>query len=284
MENLQDRMKKVLAESGCTHEELAAATGLGATRIGNMTRGVVKNLREDEAEAIQRKFGWRVSWLRFGKGAQRLTKEEQALLCGEAAPLPALARATKLLAGLDGVERGVSDFVQRAMVAFSRRDEAEFEGVLVEGIKALRAMGTALSERYVEVPRYDVAAAAGGGCLIQDEAVVDYLAFQRGWVINAMGLDPDHLALIDIDGDSMDGTINDGDLVLIDCRPGRGFTNGIYVIQFMNRLLCKRLHFKLTGELDVISDNDAYPVETLKPEEMERLTVVGRVVWTGGRV
>ena len=74
------------------------------------------------------------------------------------------------------------------------------------------------------------------------------------------------------------------DLVLLDTRPGMGYSDGIYVIQLQGALLCKRLHFKLTGVVEVMSDNKAYATEVVSAEELGRLTVVGRVVWHGRRV
>lgn len=284
---LSERLGKVLEESGLKHAEFADAASIDIDRLKNLLRGRVLRLRTDEAQAIQQRFGWREAWLLSGKGAPRLTKDEQVLLCDNGAPLPALARATKMLAQYTDLPRSASDFVQKAMVAFAKKDEAAFEEALLSNIDHLTGSATenmVLSEDYIEVPRYDVTASAGGGAVIHDEAVVDHLAFKREWVVRYMGLDPKHLALITIRGDSMSGTIDDGDLVLLDTRPGLDYADGIYVIQFAGALLCKRLHYSLTGVVEVISDNSAYPTEKLGLEALEQLTIVGRVVWQGRRL
>lgn len=182
---------------------------------------------------------------------------------------------------LTGAPAEYVELVGRVLAA-SRKGTAALQDALVEGM-ALFSSG-ALSGQYVEVPRYDVAASAGGGAVIRDEAVVDHLAFKRDWIVKELGLDAGHLALIAIRGDSMLGTINSGDLVLLDTRPGMGYSDGIYVIQLQGALLCKRLHFKLTGVVEVMSDNKAYATEVVSAEELGRLTVVGRVVWHGRRV
>ena len=123
-----------------------------------------------------------------------------------------------------------------------------------------------------------------GGAVIHDEAIVDHLAFRREWVVQQMGLDPKSLVLITVRGDSMMGTIDHGDMVLLDVRPGQSYSDGIYIIQLSGALLCKRLHYALGGMVEVLSDNPKYAKEVLRAEELERLTVVGRVVWHGRRI
>lgn len=182
---------------------------------------------------------------------------------------------------LTGAPAEYVELVGRVLAA-SRKGDAALQDALVEGVALFQ--GGPLSSQYIEVPRYDVTASAGGGAVIHDEAVVDHLAFKRDWIVKELGLDAKHLALITIRGDSMLGTINSGDLVLLDTRPGMGYSDGIYVIQLHGALLCKRLHFKLTGVVEVMSDNKAYATEVVSAEELGRLTVVGRVVWHGRRV
>lgn len=81
---------------------------------------------------------------------------------------------------------------------------------------------------FILVPRYDVKASAGSGSNIQSEQVVDHLAFKRDWVAD-MDLQHDHLALISAKGDSMEPTIKNGDLLLVDTRPRETFIEGIYI-------------------------------------------------------
>lgn len=137
---------------------------------------------------------------------------------------------------------------------------------------------------YIQVPHYGVQASAGNGSVVHDEDVVDHLVFKRDWVVRSMGLDPQALALIDVRGDSMSPTINDGDLILLDTRPSRQTTEGIYAINLADGLLVKRLRLRLSGAVEVISDNARYGTETINGEQLAQLHVVGRVVWQGRRV
>ena len=71
---------------------------------------------------------------------------------------------------------------------------------------------------------------------------------------------------IQVDGDSMEPTLRDGDYVLIDENINFG-TNGIYAIQYGGQILIKRLQFKMDGTILIISDNDKYDKEMFNPNE-----------------
>ena len=136
---------------------------------------------------------------------------------------------------------------------------------------------------YIQVPQYDVRASAGNGALVHEENVVDHLVFKRDWIVRSMGLDPRRLALIDVRGDSMAPTINDGDLILLDTREAQQ-TEGIYAINLAGGLLVKRLRLRLSGAVEVISDNERYGTETISGDQPAQLHIVGRVVWQGRRI
>jgi phage repressor protein C with HTH and peptisase S24 domain len=134
---------------------------------------------------------------------------------------------------------------------------------------------------FILVPRHEVRASAGNGQLIHDESIVDHLAFKRDWLTQSLGCSPEAVCVIQVRGDSMQPTIDDADLLLLDMRPQATRTEGVYVIQLEGLLLVKRLRFKINGAVDVISDNARYGTETLTSKEARELAVLGRVVWHG---
>ncbi|MDX9744448.1 MAG: S24 family peptidase [Arcobacteraceae bacterium] len=73
---------------------------------------------------------------------------------------------------------------------------------------------------------------------------------------------------IQVDGDSMEPTLNRGDYILIDENITFG-TDGIYAIQFGGQILIKRLQFKMDGTVLIISDNQKYQSETFNPSESQ---------------
>jgi phage repressor protein C with HTH and peptisase S24 domain len=136
-----------------------------------------------------------------------------------------------------------------------------------------------LTDEFVLVPRYDVRAAGGGGAIVHSEQVVDHLAFRRAW-LHQQGLSLSRLALIEATGDSMLPTIAAGDLVLVALDQING-SEGVYVIRRGNALIVKRLQLLQTGELQIMSDNPAYAAETIAPERVPNVQVLGRVRWVG---
>lgn len=141
-----------------------------------------------------------------------------------------------------------------------------------------------VEEDFVLIPRYAVAASAGGGAVIHSEQIVDYLSFRAEWIRNSLGLSEKDLALINVKGDSMEPTLSNEDLILVDLRTRGVEDNSVYVLQFNGVLLVKRLQRKFDGSVVVISDNTIYSPETISRDMVESLNVVGRVVWCGRRM
>lgn len=89
---------------------------------------------------------------------------------------------------------------------------------------------------------------------------------------------PDKLKIAVASGDSMEDGIEDKNILLIDTSRTDYTNGGIFVITINDEWFIKRLRLKVTGELDIISDNPKYPVETLKGENLNSFAVQGRVI------
>jgi len=134
---------------------------------------------------------------------------------------------------------------------------------------------------FVFVPYYNVEASAGGGSLVTDEAVVDWLAFKREWVSSHLGASPENLLLIKAAGDSMEPHISEGDLLLVDRGRNQVPPDGVYCITLEGELMVKRVQ-RLPDQVIVVKpDNPAYQQYTLAGEALNKLRVIGRVVWIG---
>jgi phage repressor protein C with HTH and peptisase S24 domain len=103
-------------------------------------------------------------------------------------------------------------------------------------------------------------------------------AFRQTW-LEAKGSMKD-LALIEARGDSMDPTVADGDIVLID-RSKKKVVNGtLYALCTKNAVMIKRLQPTGATRIKVMSDNklyDSYEID-LETGDME---IIGRVIWIG---
>lgn len=187
---------------------------------------------------------------------------------------------------------GISDTMMRKYLAGSvpglenLLQIADAAGVTLDWLAAERGpmrLGDPASLRDGDltlVERLDVEASAGNGTLIESEQALDFVAFQTRW-LRRKGINPAAVRLLNIRGDSMEPTIRDGDIALVDTSINDIIDNAIYVLVVGNRLLIKRIHVLVTGALRLISDNPIYPHEDVKPSEAELVRVSGRVVWFG---
>lgn len=135
---------------------------------------------------------------------------------------------------------------------------------------------------YVLVPNYSLV--THNGDIIQSEQVLNTLSFNADWIEQTMGLDPQQLALVRVGGDSMEPTLREGDLLLLDRRKQRVQNDAIYVLLRNEDLVAKRLQCGFDGSVTIQSDNAAYATQTLSAENSKHLLVIGQVVWVGRRV
>lgn len=137
------------------------------------------------------------------------------------------------------------------------------------------------------VPRLDVGASAGPGAIADSERAEAMFGFDPRW-LRRLSANPGQLAIIRVEGDSMVPTLADGDEIMVDAADGAGrLRDGIYVLRRDETLLVKRLACgsgasKGRRRVAIVSDNDAYPAERDVP--IDKLTIVGRVVWAGRRI
>jgi len=140
-------------------------------------------------------------------------------------------------------------------------------------------------EGFVLVPRYNMEASVGGGSIIHSEQIVDHLAFKADWVHKELGTDPKNLVLVHSMGDSMEPTIRSGDLLLVDRSKSRMKGDGIYLINLDDGLMVKRVEWLLGGSVVIRGDNTAVSREQLLPStDLEKLQLLGRVVWVGSKI
>jgi phage repressor protein C with HTH and peptisase S24 domain len=125
----------------------------------------------------------------------------------------------------------------------------------------------------------DVSASAGNGVSSKDTIeVIRSIEYEPEQAKLIFGSIPQGLVkLINVRGDSMQGTIEPGDLIFVDKRVTHFDGDGIYVFDFNGDTYVKRLQ-KVKSELLVISDNIKYREWSITPEETEMLHISGRVM------
>lgn len=107
-----------------------------------------------------------------------------------------------------------------------------------------------------------------------------FVAFRTEW-LTRLGLSPAYTEVLLACGDSMDPTISDGDLLLIDRRATRIAESGIYVLMIGGAVSVKRVQIRRDGTAVLISDNARYENESITASEVQRTQAVGRVRWFG---
>lgn len=135
----------------------------------------------------------------------------------------------------------------------------------------------------ISVPLLEVSASAGTGFMNFSEQVVRRVDFYEDWLKqNVRYSKGSNLDLISASGDSMEPTINSGDILLVDHGINEVLYDSIYVAMVNGELYVKRFQKTPSRSLLMISDNPKYRAFELKPEDDVR--IIGRVVyyWTGG--
>ncbi len=158
------------------------------------------------------------------------------------------------------------------------------------GIRTVPAApaGTAIEEpaaHYTFVTRvHGPRLSAGGGRISWEHEEIDNShAFRRDW-LQRKGLAVKDCRMVSVEGDSMSPFLRSGDVVLVHVAD-RAIRNGeVYVIAIGDELRVKRLLLRADGSVEIHSDNPApqYAMELIGAEQVERLNVIGRVVWRGG--
>ncbi|HXH03651.1 MAG TPA: XRE family transcriptional regulator [Candidatus Competibacteraceae bacterium] len=148
---------------------------------------------------------------------------------------------------------------------------------------ASTAERSGLREEFALVPLYGVEVSAGFGATIDQEQPISRLAYRRDW-LTEMGLQPERVVTVQARGDSMEPTIGDGDLLLVDTRQRQLVNDAIYVIRQDQLLYVKRLQRLYDGAVRINSDNPAYAAEVVPKKDLAFLEVIGRVVWCGRRL
>ena len=118
---------------------------------------------------------------------------------------------------------------------------------------------------------------------MRSESVGEYegatpYAFRRTWLQSKGKLE--NFVLFAVRGDSMDPTIANGDLALVDRSKKEVVAGTLYALRTKAAVMVKRLHPTAGARIKVMSDNkfyDSYEID-LKTGDIE---VIGQVIWIG---
>lgn len=206
-----------------------------------------------------------------------------------------LSKTSISSSSLDRYARGETEMSASRLAELSQLAGVSVDWLIFgrDGPPVLGKFGTATQDDWFEggqsladdnlvyIPLSNAVASAGMGIANSEVNELQRLPFSRS-VLRQHGVAPDKAQFITARGDSMEPTIMDGGIVLMDVSRRELQTPGIYVLTIDDALLIKRVDPGLMG-LRLISDNKAYPDEVVsRSEASRRVNVVGKVFWVGG--
>ena len=134
-------------------------------------------------------------------------------------------------------------------------------------------------DQFIIVPRVEVRFSAGSGEMVLEEVHRDQgNAYRMDWV-RRKRLNPCRLYDFILVGDSMWPTLPHGSKVTLNLDATEIIDGKVYGIRYGDQLRIKRLYKRFDGGLIIRSDNAAkYPEESLNPEQLEHVSVIGQYV------
>jgi phage repressor protein C with HTH and peptisase S24 domain len=132
------------------------------------------------------------------------------------------------------------------------------------------------------IPELELGYSMGGGAVFDQYEQRGVVPFQRSWLRSMMRGSFTDLFVARGEGDSMQPTLLDGDIVLIDSsqRDIRQ-QDRIWAVSYGDLGMIKRVRRRPDGTYLLLSDNATVPPVECADEEMH---VVGRVIWIGRRI
>ncbi|UZA29802.1 hypothetical protein LP097_13010 [Moraxella bovis] len=140
---------------------------------------------------------------------------------------------------------GTSDPKISNLLAFTKAGNVSLDWLMTgngspDGMNVHTNQPAANDSDYKDIPVYDLAASAGTGRLVVDEHITNYLKFPNWW-FDERGLQHNSIAGLYTKGDSMEPTIPDNSLLLIDQSKTYLSDGKVYVIRADDELYVKRV-------------------------------------------
>lgn len=137
-------------------------------------------------------------------------------------------------------------------------------------------------EGFVFVKAYRVECAAGDGRFeCEPDETVEGKSYRASW-LQKRGYQAERLKIFKVVGDSMAELLCDGDSITVNTAETEVISGKVYAFCFNGGFRVKRLRRLMNGGLSVHSDNPQWSTETIPPDEMECVHIIGRVVDRSG--
>lgn len=142
------------------------------------------------------------------------------------------------------------------------------------------------NETTLRVEVLDIYASAGNGSFVMGDltSYTQAVEFENAYFAQVFQrASAKGLSIINVEGDSMEPTIGNGDLLFVDTTKSAYQGDGVYVFSYGENLYVKRLQF--AGDtLLVISDNPLYKEWTITAENEHKFQIHGKVEFMQGHI
>lgn len=156
----------------------------------------------------------------------------------------------------------------------NKKERAELFGSFIPKDIAIKLKQDEVIEKQkidiVQVPVYGRVSAGNGELLIDDAQILRYIPMAKGTV-------PKGAFFLEINGDSMEPTLHDGETALVNPNDIDYIENKIYVSVLHDEGYIKRIVID-ENAIMLISDNPKYRPIFVREEEKEYFRIIGRVV------
>lgn len=243
--------------------DLASTCGVSYEAVRQWFAGDTANIKNENLSAIAEGYDTTVDWLLSGKG-----EPPRRALTEKLASMPVKSSADMVQHMLAKHGKNLSDDARQKIAAAVEETAGEVSSghVLPANFASLRP----INEEIV-IPQYDVRAAMGHGQVPPEYTEVVRNLVVREDILREKGVtytSKTALGMINGWGQSMEGTINDKDLVIVDKGVQDFIGDGIYVLTWHHELYIKRVMRLDEDHYRLISDNQHYENQTARIDDV----------------
>ncbi len=234
--------------------DIATSCGISYEAVRQWFAGDTGNIKNENLVQLADKYDTTVDWLLSGKGEPPRRSE----IPGPAKSQTSSSAAEKVMEMIrKHAGKSLDAEAQEKIAAAALTAAGETQGKVIQadfsGLKA--------KPEEIVIRQYDVRASMGHGQVPNDYNEVIRNLIIREDVLREKGVtytSPHSLAMITGWGQSMEGTINDKDPVIVDRGVNEFVGDGIYVITWQEMLYIKRLQMHDAEHFDMISDHEKH--------------------------
>lgn len=234
--------------------DIATSCGISYEAVRQWFAGDTGNIKNENLVQLADKYDTTVDWLLSGKGEPPRRSD----VPGPGKSQVSSGAAEKVMEMIrKHAGKSLDAEAQEKIAAAALTAAGETQGKVIQadfsGLKA--------KPEEIVIRQYDVRASMGHGQVPSDYNEVIRNLIIREDVLREKGVtytSPHSLAMITGWGQSMEGTINDKDPVIVDRGVNEFVGDGIYVITWQEMLYIKRLQMRDAEHFDMISDHEKH--------------------------